>query len=73
MGSHCDVCEIDESGVAGDAADIGCWNALFVQGFDHGSNLKVDLCLATKTRCCLISQGSAHLLLGIFLLLACCH
>jgi hypothetical protein len=65
------MCEIDETGAAADAADAGCWDALFVQGFDDGPDVKFGPCLATETGYHWIIQVTAHLVLGISRLLTC--
>jgi hypothetical protein len=52
--------EIDETGVAADAADVGYWDALLVQSFYHASNVKFGLCLATDTGYHGIVQVTAH-------------
>jgi hypothetical protein len=54
------VCQIDETGVAADAVDVGCRDSLFVQGFDHGPDVKFALCLPTDTGCHWIIQVTAH-------------
>jgi hypothetical protein len=54
------VREIDETDVAADAADVGYRNALFVQGFNHASNVKFGLCLTMETGYHWIIQVTAH-------------
>ena len=65
------MCEINETGVATGAADVGCRDALFVQGFDHGPDVKFGLCLATETGYRWIIQVTAHPVPRISRLLTC--
>ena len=61
------MCEIDETGVTMNAANVGYRDALFMQSFNHGPNAKFGMRLAMEISSHPIAKVTAHIVLGISL------